>query len=218
MAVLSMKIDLEKIENNTTFKYSFEDAWLKELAENISKQDDTFDLISPLDLKFTITKPCAQKDTFFIDEHLKANLKTTCNKCLCEFTYALDENSFFTLINKPDHTLQEKSQNTADIDIEMANTSDDFEDDENTIFISDSMLDLNHFINESIYLNLPYSFICKDDCSGLCPQCGINLNIKKCDCSKEVRADHPFAVLKKINSDGGKNGCTKEENIKNEKR
>ncbi len=47
----------------------------------------------------------------------------------------------------------------------------------------DNSLDLSSLITEEILLTLPYRHICSDDCKGLCPQCGTNLNETKCSCN-----------------------------------
>lgn len=38
---------------------------------------------------------------------------------------------------------------------------------------------------EEIVLNLPSKFVCRQDCRGLCPRCGVNLNRERCDCPQE---------------------------------
>jgi len=59
-----------------------------------------------------------------------------------------------------------------------------------------SMLNATKAINDEIILSVPSLFLCKDDCKGLCPQCGANLNNGKCDCcdSKE----NAFSILKNL--------------------
>jgi len=44
-------------------------------------------------------------------------------------------------------------------------------------------IDLNPDIREEIILDYPIRALCKEDCKGICPVCGTNLNEKKCDCS-----------------------------------
>lgn len=47
-------------------------------------------------------------------------------------------------------------------------------------------LDLASVLKEQIDLALPYRVLCKDDCQGLCPSCGTNLNVDTCRCEKPV--------------------------------
>ena len=74
---------------------------------------------------------------------------------------------------------------TIDISHQLVN---EINDDDNDMFllVEDMQLDLDSLICEDIVLSLPYSFLCKDDCKGICVQCGKNLNEGPCDCKKEV--------------------------------
>ena len=44
-------------------------------------------------------------------------------------------------------------------------------------------LDIMPQITESIYTLIPVKILCKEDCAGLCPNCGADLNEGKCSCS-----------------------------------
>lgn len=45
-------------------------------------------------------------------------------------------------------------------------------------------IDLSVGIREAIVLSQPITLVCKQDCRGLCPECGVNLNMKRCACRK----------------------------------
>lgn len=45
-------------------------------------------------------------------------------------------------------------------------------------------LDVTEELREELILEIPMNFICSEDCLGLCPSCGINLNEKKCSCNQ----------------------------------
>ncbi len=47
-------------------------------------------------------------------------------------------------------------------------------------------LDLTEAIRQYFLLAVPMRAVCKEDCAGLCPTCGKNLNQGKCDCGKEI--------------------------------
>src|ERR1044072_582574 len=65
---------------------------------------------------------------------------------------------------------------------EGAETEDE-EDDLETSYYRDDQIDLNELLREQFYLELPMKPLCTEDCKGLCPQCGTNLNTGTCDCS-----------------------------------
>lgn len=45
-------------------------------------------------------------------------------------------------------------------------------------------IDLGEEIRQEMILANPAKILCKDDCQGICPGCGVNLNIEKCKCKK----------------------------------
>ena len=53
------------------------------------------------------------------------------------------------------------------------------EDDLATSYYRDDQIDLNELMREQFYLALPMKPLCQDDCQGLCPQCGTNLNTER---------------------------------------
>lgn len=68
-------------------------------------------------------------------------------------------------------------------------------DDEITAVAPDGVIDLWAPITAAIIFELPQVLLCKEDCAGLCPVCGTNLNVGSCDCAKKPNPDHPFAAL-----------------------
>ena len=54
-------------------------------------------------------------------------------------------------------------------------------DEEIETFSGDS-IDLTSSVIRNILAVLPMKVVCRDDCKGLCPVCGQNLNIKDCGC------------------------------------
>lgn len=64
-------------------------------------------------------------------------------------------------------------------------------------FHGDGLL-LEDALREQILLALPMRSVCRPDCAGLCPQCGKNLNLGKCDCAPAPPDERwaPLAGLK----------------------
>lgn len=52
-------------------------------------------------------------------------------------------------------------------------------------FYSGDSIELDDFVRETVVMNVPGKILCSDDCAGLCPGCGTNLNDKKCGCNAE---------------------------------
>lgn len=61
------------------------------------------------------------------------------------------------------------------------------EDEEEFLLLEDGQLDLEETIRSQLYTEMPYRFLCKSDCKGLCPKCGKDLNEETCSCNlKEI--------------------------------
>ncbi|MBM4384259.1 MAG: DUF177 domain-containing protein [Deltaproteobacteria bacterium] len=60
---------------------------------------------------------------------------------------------------------------------------------------------LDRFIGEVISLALPMQPLCREECKGLCPRCGVDRNAESCNCA-ESRPESPFAVLSKLKRPG----------------
>jgi uncharacterized protein len=52
--------------------------------------------------------------------------------------------------------------------------------------ITDDTIDLGPLVRDAIVLELPMAPLCRDDCQGLCPQCGIDRNEAQCRCVAPV--------------------------------
>jgi uncharacterized protein len=71
-------------------------------------------------------------------------------------------------------------------------------DEEDPFFIDElHMIDLGEAIREYALLELPMQSLCKPDCKGLCPQCGIDRNVEQCSCDNEV-VDERLAALRAL--------------------
>jgi uncharacterized protein len=84
---------------------------------------------------------------------------------------------------------------------ELANEEDD---DGEVIVLEGTELDVAEIVRCYILLQMEMQYLCKEDCKGLCDQCGANLNFQVCKCKKD-RIDPRLAVLQKL-LDGGDEG------------
>ena len=58
-------------------------------------------------------------------------------------------------------------------------------------------LDLDEYVLEQVILNLPMGPLCREDCRGICPVCGVNRNSGPCRCP-EGSKQNPFKELEKL--------------------
>lgn len=62
---------------------------------------------------------------------------------------------------------------------------------------SDSSFDITERVREAIILSLPLKPLCRENCKGLCPHCGANLNLTTCQC-EERKPDPRWNRLKEL--------------------
>ncbi len=80
---------------------------------------------------------------------------------------------------------------------DIASSADVSEENDDYIIIEDKKLDLLVPVEEEIMLEMPSRTLCKEDCLGLCPKCGKNLNEGECFCEKK-EVDPRLAILKTL--------------------
>ena len=69
-------------------------------------------------------------------------------------------------------------------------------DDPELFVLQDDGIDLDEVLTTLFVLDMETKFLCKEDCKGLCPSCGKNLNLGPCGCRKSI--DPRFAVLEQL--------------------
>ena len=144
--------------------------------------DPDFKVIAPVSLAFDIFK---DKQQFRLEGRVQTTLELNCSRCLEPFTLPVD--AAFDLRYHP------RVENTGD----GVDEREIEEDDLTTAFYENDEIDLGHLMREQFNLALPMKPLCRDDCHGLCPVCGTNLNRGTCDCKREWD-DPRFAALREL--------------------
>lgn len=75
-------------------------------------------------------------------------------------------------------------------------TGVDGEEDPWLFLLEDDCADMDDIVTTTFVLSMESKLLCSEDCKGLCPRCGKNLNDGPCDCQPEV--DPRLAVLKQL--------------------
>jgi uncharacterized protein len=142
---------------------------------------DAFRVLSPVMLTFAVDRQ--ETGRYRVAGHLTGELELTCSRCLEPFT--LPVVSDFDLRYVP------RTENAGEGEQEVD------EDDLTTAFYDDDRIDLGGLITEQFQLALPMKPLCSENCKGLCPQCGTNLNTGACGCS-ETWEDPRLAALRAL--------------------
>jgi uncharacterized protein len=82
-------------------------------------------------------------------------------------------------------------------EIEQPGGGDDLE----SPYVDGDELDLRAWVRDALALALPTQIVCRDDCLGLCPTCGENLNEAGADHAHEREPDPRFAKLSELRFD-----------------
>lgn len=172
-----MIIDLRTIlHGSKDFEFGLDKDWWHSNEEN----DHVLAFDTPLQAKIEIYRA---RDNFILNGNLSVGLQVRCDKCL--ETYHRDLKSVFEIIL----SLPEPETGKTEVGL--------FEEDMEVDFIRGHEIDCDDIIREQIYLALPIKLLCKENCLGLCPTCGINLNTGTCHCRREK--GHPgFSKLKNL--------------------
>ncbi len=82
-----------------------------------------------------------------------------------------------------------------DVDIDVTGSFEELfsRADEDAYELLGDEIELDRLALDAVTLNLPTKFLCNDDCSGLCPQCGADLNAETCSCV--ITNAGPFGAL-----------------------
>jgi len=89
--------------------------------------------------------------------------ESTCGRCL-DKVYQPLESSFSELFTLPSH---------ADKDTEL-------------VLPHNGRIDFAPILRDYMLLDMPINVVCRQDCQGLCPKCGVNRNLENCDCVIEA--------------------------------
>ncbi len=78
----------------------------------------------------------------------------------------------------------------------------ELENDENDeiILLQDHKLDLDELVYTEVVLGMPTKHLCREDCKGICQECGKNLNDGPCGCATKS-VDPRLAALQKLLED-----------------
>ncbi len=126
-------------------------------------------------VKFTFTNIGVNKAK--VEGSVKLTFQTACDRCLAEVPTILDL-QFDRVVTSPFVTTDEDA-------------------DEHPDYMEGYQLNVETFVYNEILINWPVKILCKEDCKGVCPKCGQNLNMRECGCDTFV-PDPRMAVLKDI--------------------
>ena len=145
---------------------------LVEKIDDVKDYPDVVEFVEPVRIEGTLKN---EDDVFVLDAVAKTTALMECSCCL---TPVRKELSF---------EIKERFAHTG-------------RDDEETETFTGDQIDLADFVKRGIIGELPMRVECREDCKGLCPICGKDLNDGDCGCDRTIR-DPRFESLRALFND-----------------
>lgn len=161
-----MILDLEPIFNN--------EGMVKEFSYELDLSEQELSGVKPFLTPVKVSGSVGNH-TGVVELSAKAEfvLDMNCDRCAKPIKLALTADVFHTLV-----------------------TSLNDEANDELLLVNELRFDLDPLVTEDIFLELPSKFLCSEDCKGVCPKCGKDLNTGSCSCEKEI--DPRLAALKQL--------------------
>lgn len=179
-----MKIQVAGIsEEKRAFAFSADTAWWEERGTDPRLHEA---LGEPVSLGVSASQLGA---SIYLEGRLDGELSLTCSRCLERYRHEFLDR--FRLVLEPAGDRVPADPEGAD---QLAR---------NGLYVSEELeygwfqggeLTLDDFFAELVALAVPVQPVCRDDCRGLCPSCGVNRNEISCEC-EEGSGNRPFAAL-----------------------
>ena len=165
-----------KIELNRTSEDFSQKLELEESPDALELKADCATFEKPVKVELIVSK---SQDQLICRGRVTTSVKLECSRCLGEYEQALSSDLNFVI---------DLSGNSDEVDSE----------EEGGYFVADpssGFFEIDDLVREAIILFMPLKPLCSEDCRGLCPTCGTDLNRSKCDCVTE-KSDPRWDKLK----------------------
>lgn len=131
-------------------------------AEELNESEPFLEFAAPVGINGAVR---SRSGVVTLDYTVKAVLSQQCDRCLKAFDREYEYEFSHTLVR------------------ELANDGDEDEY-EDYVVCPDNTLDITELALSELKLSLPSKILCEEDCLGLCPVCGHNLNEGDCGCEE----------------------------------
>jgi uncharacterized protein len=160
-----MIIDLRTISTDGPkhFELSLDKGWWHSDGQN----DRIEGIAAPIAARVNVDKT---GDKFVLEGDMAGSVRIRCDRCLNDFESEI--RTSFKLF----FTQSSRYEKKAEVEL--------LEEDMETGFINGEEINLDDIFREQLYLTLPIKSLCKEECLGLCPICGTDLNVQGCQCIK----------------------------------
>lgn len=137
-------------------------------SDKIKRENTNIELKSPIIVRGEVHY---DGEIVEVTGSVKTSINAICSRCLKNFEYF--------------------------IDVEFEEEYSENQGDEEYYPIKHNEINLKDMVIDNIMLSIPLKMLCDEDCKGLCPKCGCNLNDESCSCTRDD-VDPRLAVLKDL--------------------
>jgi uncharacterized protein len=148
------------------------------------------DELNPVDERVRLTAPAAvtgkvrlSGNEVFVSGHVDTRAQIECDRCLQPVEAPVSADFTLDYITGSEYESSEVAELT---EAEMSVAVFDGEG-----------LDVDEIVKEQILLAVPTRMLCREDCKGICPECGIDRNTGECSCVAD-NIDPRWAALKNL--------------------
>jgi uncharacterized protein len=148
------------------------------------------DELNPIDERVTLIEPAAVTgkvnlagNEVFVNGQIDTRVQVECDRCLQ--TVELPVNAVYQLeyISGSDYeSIQAAELTEAEMLVSV---------------FDGGAIDVDEIVKEQLLLTVPTRLLCREDCKGICPECGIDRNTGECSCVTE-EIDPRWAALKNL--------------------
>lgn len=146
--------------------------------------------LNPVDERVKLTAPATVNgkirlagNEVFVNGHVDTRAQVECDRCLKPIELPVSSDLELEYITGSEYESSAVAELT---EAEMSVS----------VFDGDA-IDVDEIVKEQILLAVPTRMLCREDCKGICPQCGIDKNTGECNCeTKEI--DPRWAALKDL--------------------
>ena len=109
---------------------------------------------------------------------------------------------FTAVVSGPCFRCLEPAEREFEIEAREVDQPSDGDEELASPYVTDLVLDTGRWARDALALSIPQQFLCREDCAGLCPECGISLNdIDPAEHQHEKPRDPRFAALDQLRQD-----------------
>ena len=173
-AFCAMRIELENLEGSKSdFAHVYQ-------PEELNPVDERIQVIEPTAVNGKVR---LSGNEVFVNGHVETRARVECDRCLKPIELPVSADFSLEYITGADYESSAAAELTED---EMSVSVFDGE-----------AIDVDEIVKEQILLAVPTRMLCREDCKGICPECGTDLNSGECQCVKDD-IDPRWAALKNL--------------------